>query len=394
MSAEASTDLAARLVRDDLLADYRPAGGSLFATGRHALLADGVADRVVDGDPCTLSDRVRELLAGHGADALAIGALPFDLSAPVRLHRPERMLRGGPLAVRPDAARRHAFGPRWRLAPVGDPADYAAAVDRAVSRLRAGAADKVVLARAVDAVCDDDVDLAAIVGRLAAHDPNAYTFAVDVGDDAEPAVLLGASPELLARRRGDVVTSHPLAGSAARSDDPAEDRRRGEALLRSEKDLHEHALVVDAVRHALTPLCPVLEVPAAPRLVATGTMWHLGTRITGRLADPGTTALDVALALHPTPAVCGTPAPAAAQMIAELEPFDRGLYAGAVGWQDARGDGEWAVTIRCAMARGGVLRLFGGAGVVPASRGADELVETDAKLATMLSVLRLDGDGV
>jgi isochorismate synthase EntC len=156
------------------------------------------------------------------------------------------------------------------------------------------------------------------------------------------------------------------------------------ALLESEKDLHEHAVVVAAVRESLAPFCTDLEAPERPTLVRTAAMWHLSTTVTGTLADPGTTALDLASALHPTPAVCGTPTDLARRVIAESEPFDRGPYTGMVGWQDADGDGEWVVTIRCAEAEGRTLRLFAGAGVVAASTSEAETAETAAKFRTFL----------
>lgn len=116
-------------------------------------------------------------------------------------------------------------------------------------------------------------------------------------------------------------------------------------------------------------------------------MWHLSTTVTGELADPAVSALDLASALHPTPAVCGTPTEVARAVIAELEPFDRGPYTGMVGWQDADGDGEWVVTIRCAEAEGRSLRLFAGAGVVAASSPEAETAETGAKFRTFLSAV-------
>jgi isochorismate synthase len=183
------------------------------------------------------------------------------------------------------------------------------------------------------------------------------------------------------------VGAAPLAGSAARSPDPAEDQRRASALLVSAKDRHEHAIVADAVAAALRPYCRHLDVPAAPSLRHTRTMWHLASHISGELADPSMSALALACALHPTPAVCGDPLPLARAAIAEIEPFDRGFFTGMVGWCDASGDGEWAVTIRCAEVADRSLRLFAGAGIVAGSDPEHELAETTAKLQTMLDAL-------
>jgi len=163
-----------------------------------------------------------------------------------------------------------------------------------------------------------DIDVAALVRNLATRDPRAQVFAVDISDSSPgPRTLVGASPELLVRRRGQEVSTLPLAGSAARSDDPIEDALRAAALLGSEKDRQEHAILVESVAAALRPLCDVLEVPAGPELMRTGAMWHLASPIRGRLAHRDTCSLTLVAALHPTPAVCGQPV-AASDPRAEL----------------------------------------------------------------------------
>jgi isochorismate synthase len=227
-----------------------------------------------------------------------------------------------------------------------------------------------------------------VVRALAEGGTGGYTFGIDLGDGR---TLFGASPELLVSRRGPVVTAHPLAGSIPRSADPAEDARRAAGLLESAKDRYEHAFVSEAVADGLRPFCRDVVKPAEPALTATPTMWHLGSTITGTVADPDIDALTLAAALHPTPAVCGTPPDAARRAIAELETFDRGFYAGMVGWTDASGDGEWAVTIRCATAGPDGLHVYAGAGIVQGSDPTAELAETTAKLGTMLNVLGVSG---
>jgi isochorismate synthase len=320
--------------------------------------------------------------AGH-EDPLVVGAVPFDHTAAARLGVPDRVWRAGPLAADPPAAPSAAVGVT-SMTPVPAEAAYATSVRRAVERIRGGELSKVVLARTLRVATHGVVDPATLLRRLAARDPNGYTYAVDLG---EGATLVGASPELLVSRRGRTVVANPLAGSVPRSPDPVEDRRRAEALLHSGKDRREHALVVDAVAAALRPLTASLHVPAAPQVVATASMWHLSSVVTGEVADPAVAAVDLACALHPTPAVCGTPTADARALIAESEGFDRGFYTGMVGWGDAAGDGEWVVTIRCAVAQGRSLRLFAGAGVVADSDPAAELAETSAKFRTLLDGL-------
>ncbi|MEE4489197.1 isochorismate synthase DhbC [Streptomyces sp. BE230] len=372
-----------------LLDAYRPGTDRFLSSSRRTLLASGVAAHVPD-DARPLSARVREVLdarrrAGEPAP-IVVGALPFTPGAPHSLAVPRSVRRTSALCEDPLIA---LPGPSaepgtWQTREVPEAGAYTAAVAAAVRRMRAGEFDKVVLARTLELTSSHELDLPAMLRRLAQHDPKGYTFAVPSGPDR---TLIGASPELLVARAGKVLTANPLAGSAPRSNDLAEDVRRAAALLESAKDLHEHAVVVDAVREALAPFCPSLDVPQHPTLVRTAAMWHLSTTVTGTLADHATTSLDLASALHPTPAVCGTPTETARAVIAESEPFDRGAYTGMVGWQDADGDGEWVVTIRCAEAEGRSLRLFAGAGVVAASSPEAETAETAAKFRTFLSAV-------
>ncbi|WP_320776374.1 isochorismate synthase [Streptomyces sp. CRN 30] len=370
-----------------LLDAYRPTTDRFLATPRRTLLGRGTTALVPD-DSRPPAVRVRETLDGlrraGNAAPVVVGALPFAPDGPSALAVPESVHWAPPLREDPLVALavpHEGDRPDWRVREVPEAAVYGAAVASAVARMRAGEFDKVVLARTLELTSGQEPDLPAMLRRLARRDPAGYTFAVPSGPGR---TLVGASPELLVARQGGLLTANPLAGSAPRSEDLAEDVRRAVALLESEKDLHEHAVVVAAVREALAPFCASLEVPERPTLVRTAAMWHLSTTVTGELARPDTTALDLASALHPTPAVCGTPTDLARRVIAESEPFDRGAYTGMVGWQDADGDGEWVVTIRCAEAEGDTLRLFAGAGVVAASTPEAETAETAAKFRTFL----------
>ncbi|MFI1796283.1 isochorismate synthase DhbC [Streptomyces sp. NPDC020379] len=371
-----------------LLDAYAPGRTRFFASPARTLLAHGERAKVPHGE-APLARRVTETLdaqrlAGH--EAPVVGTVPFDPAAPAELAVPEAVrwappLADDPLIALPAAAPAAA---RWDIRPVPEPAVYGAAVAEAVRRMRRGGLAKVVLARTLELRSDRELDLPALLQRLARRDLGGYTFAVPCGPGR---TLLGASPELLVARRGTTVTANPLAGSTPRGPDLAEDVRRAAALLRSEKDLHEHSVVVDAVRDALTPYCRTLDVPRRPTLLRTAAMWHLSTAIGGELAAPAVSALELASALHPTPAVCGTPTPTAREVIAELEPFDRGHFTGMVGWGDAKGDGEWVVTIRCAEAEERTLRLYAGAGVVDRSSPEAETAECGAKFRTFLDAV-------
>ncbi|WP_432488463.1 isochorismate synthase [Kineococcus sp. SYSU DK018] len=377
----------------DLLARYRPGTGAWFSSAGRHLLATGDREPIdaacgtTPGFAADVTARLRSARS-RGAAGLAVGALPFAAGTPAALHVPERVLRaeGAPGPV-PGAAPVAAGA---TVTPHPPETGYAAAVSAALLRLRAEDDElgKVVLGRLLDVEVPGDVDVRAVLARLLAADPAAFVYAVDLpGAGPGPRTLVGASPELLVARSGRRVTACPLAGSAPRCADPAEDRRRAEALRASAKDLAEHAVVADAVHAALAPLCVDLDVPAEPELRSSATMWHLATPVTATLADPATTSLDLLAAMHPTPAVCGVPPAEAARVIADLEPFERGYFTGAVGWCDADGDGEWAVTIRCAEVRERSVRLFAGAGVVAASDPAAEVAETAAKFRTSLQAL-------
>lgn len=375
-----------------LLGSYTP-GARFLATPTRTLLADGPAREVPHGES-PLAERVAETLAAARRDGqerpVVIGAIPFDQSAPAALAVPEFVQDAPPLATDPLIALPADLpaAAEWEVRPVPEPEVYGAGVAAVVDRMWRGEFSKVVLARTLELTSDAPLDLPVMLQRLARRDPSGYTFALPTGPDRN---LIGASPELLVSRRGNKVVANPLAGSTPRSDDLAEDVRRAAALLASAKDLHEHAVVVDAVHGVLAPFCTTLDVPAKPTLIRTATMWHLSTTVTGTLADGSTaSALELASALHPTPAVCGTPTLMARQVIAETEPFDRGFFTGMIGWGDANGDGEWVVTIRCAEAEERTLRLYAGAGVVAASEPEAETAETAAKFRTFLHAVGAD----
>jgi menaquinone-specific isochorismate synthase len=267
---------------------------------------------------------------------------------------------------------------RWhdgsRTAP-----EWERAVAAAVSRIRAGDLRKVVLARDLFATASAGIDVRLMLRRLSGHYPDCYTFAC--------ADLVGATPELLIRRQDADISALVLAGTFPRGRDAAEDAALGAALLASAKENEEHEYAVADVRSTLAALCDRLDVDPAPSLLRYANVQHLGTRVTGRLAAPRAggelSVLALAAALHPTGAVCGTPAEAAMELIRDLEGMDRGRYAGPVGWIDARGNGEWGIALRCAEVDGRRARLFAGCGIVAGSDPAAELAETQVKFAPM-----------
>jgi menaquinone-specific isochorismate synthase len=268
----------------------------------------------------------------------------------------------------------------FTLTPSLPHAEWKAIIAAAIEQIEAEEFAKVVLARRVDIAANRPFVIADVLSRLVALYPSCMVFSVDG--------FIGASPELLISRRGDQVTSNPLAGTVARSGDAHSDQALVAALMADPKARREHQVVVDALRDALSPVCSSLAVPAQPSVMGLRNVSHLSTRITARLA-PATaeTALELAARVHPTPAVGGNPTTPALRYLQKVEGFDRGRYAGPVGWVDARGDGAWAVGIRCAEVDGAHARIFAGNGVVAGSDPADELAETQLKFQALLAAL-------
>jgi isochorismate synthase len=200
--------------------------------------------------------------------------------------------------------------------------------------------------------------------------------------------FLGASPERLCGVRGDQVFIDCLAGTRRRGQTPPEDELLAEQLMNSLKDRAEHEVVRRWIVNTVADITTDLAAPEVPRIKRLHNVQHLHTPITGRLR-PGVGVLDVAERLHPTPAVAGVPRAAALEWIGRTESFDRGWYAGALGWIEPPGDGEFAVALRSALIRGDEAVLFAGAGIMGDSDPRDEWEETGWKLHPMLSVLRL-----
>ncbi|CAI8723891.1 isochorismate synthase [Methylocaldum szegediense] len=381
------------LSADALLRAYGIESSFFFATPSSTWLGRGILANL-SIQPSTPLDEALTRMFGQAQERgvqrpVAVGALPFDPEAAPILYIPERLERAGRRRHAPPATIERALS--GCTAQEFPPADvYAASVREALTLMQETALKKVVLSRTLEVVGECDIDQARLLHNLAYRNPTGYTFAVNLPPtlrDLTPRRLIGASPELLVRRTGARVLANPIAGTAPRSADPAVDRARAEALLRSAKDRHEHALVVEAVIDALRPYCRIIDCPPAPELISTARLWHLSTRVRGELRDPAATSIELARALHPTPAVCGEPRALARAAIERLESFSRGFFTGLVGWCDAEGDGEWAVTIRCAEVEGPCARLYAGAGIVQDSDPWLEVAETAAKFRTLLDAL-------
>jgi isochorismate synthase len=405
----------------DLLANYRP-GGFFFerrglgvaAAGTAARVrAPGGAGRIVRLGQLTTATLAEIRSTAADPPLVAVGALPFDDGWPAELTVPERAVvrreegETWQLDVVPEGlAPLDDVRERWtgrampfaafadiQLRPDPEPDEYAAAVAEATGRIRASGLHKVVLARSLLVDAERELDVKQLLWRLRAVDPDCFTFAAPEMD-LDPAVgrpggaLVGATPELLVRKHGPEVRATPLAGSAPRYGDAERDRASAERLFASGKNRDEHRFVVEDVAHVLGGFCDDLTHPREPELLGTANVWHLATPFQGRLHDRTTTVLDIVDALHPTAAVCGAPREDAREALGELEPIDRGCYAGPVGWIDANGDGEWAIALRCAEITGTTARLFAGAGIVADSIPEAEVDETERKFLALLDSLR------
>lgn len=398
--------------------------GFLFVESGVGLAGVGVAARVTvaraggAADAAAVADALAEIEAHDpvgrpGSGPVGLGALPFDPGRPGELVVPRVVVGRAPDGARwlttvarpgdePAAdeieavlargtARRTGFArdaglmategapSTFTLRPERPPDDWCAAVAEATRRLAAGDAAKVVLARAVEVVTDRPLRPAAVLAQLRRAYPENHLFSVDG--------FVGATPELLVARAGDRVFAHPMAGTAPRSGDPAADARLAASLLTSSNTRAEHRHTIDMVHDTLLPWCSYLDEEAEPSIVAMANVQHLTTRLEGRLSSPPASVLELVAALHPTPAVGGSPRDAALALIDELEQLDRGRYAGPVGWVDARGNGTWAVGIRSAELDGTTARLFAGVGVVADSVPETELAETRAKLQAVLGAV-------
>ena len=367
--------------------------GWLFERGGAGLAGRGVALRV---DAAGALETLRAI-AGQdevqrsGCGPVAMGALPFRTDATATLVVPRTVLGRAPdgtawmTTIGPEPAVEapppSTIRPpdRFTLTACRSHEEWCAIIVSAVAAIRGGALRKVVLAREVAIEANRPILASNVLARLRSLYPSCMLFSADG--------FVGASPELLVSRLGAEVRSQPMAGTIPRSGDPAVDDRLAAGLLRSDKDRHEHRLVVDAVAAGLGPFCEALEVPEEPSIVPLRNVCHLGTTISGRLAPGGPSAWELAATLHPTPAVAGTPTEEALACIASLEGMDRGRYAGPVGCMDWRGDGDWAVGIRSAQISRRRARLLAGVGVVADSDPESELAETQLKLQALLSAV-------
>ena len=384
------------------LLTWLPAGQAFgFLRGGDGVVGWGEAVRLTTTDPAEVSAvlsavTVRDDVGLPGSGPVAIVSLGFDpdvdesvvVVPKVVLARREGRswltLVNPPGAVAVPALRRRpvvaATAPPASLAAsVPAESEWADAVRVAVAAISAGELDKVVLARALDVTAPAPLDPRAVAARLATRFPSCFTFVCDG--------LVGASPELLVRRLGRHAESLVLAGTVRRGADAEEDAALEHELLTSAKNVAEHEYAAESVREVFASVAADMVSDGVPQLLRLANVTHLATHVEAWLGADAPSALELASRLHPTAAVGGTPRREALAMISRLEAAPRGRYAAPVGWMDAKGDGEFAIALRCAQLAGDTARLWAGAGIVADSDPDAEVAETTAKFDAVLSAL-------
>lgn len=248
-------------------------------------------------------------------------------------------------------------------------------VVKVLEQIKKGQCQKVVLARKTDLTFKEVINPWDMLKTLKKVTPCSYHFAFEFNGG----VFLGASPERLYKRKGRMICSEALAGTKPRLNQAKE-------LLNSPKDIHEHSLVVSAIKRDLMPLCKDLNVDENPKIRELSNGIHLNTELMGTLKD-NVNDEDILQALHPTPAVGGAPTAIALISIRRLESFGRGWYAGPLGYVGLDWS-EFVVGIRSGFIKGKKLSVYAGAGIVEGSKPLDEWEEVENKISNFIKIIK------
>ncbi|EKO3556718.1 isochorismate synthase [Vibrio metschnikovii] len=368
---------------EELLSQELETAPFFFASPHNSMLGVGIEQQLDQAIPFSeLALRANQMLEqvkkSENDNPVLFAIVPFDEKTPTKFFIPEKLYVSSSARERKNnkvgANKATVISP-----PTGN--DYKQGVATLLNLFNTTDLSKVVLSRSVRIATDQIIDQTALLRNLLAINSLGYTFAVDIGKETK---LMGASPELLLAKKGGHVVSNPLAGSRPKSINESDNQISHTSLLDTQKDLNEHSFVVEEVEKVLSGYCRNLFTPMVPSVIETETMLHLSTRLEGQAIDPDINSLQIAAELHPTPAVCGFPRHSAYQAIKQIEKFERGYFCGMIGWCDARGNGEWVVTIRCAEVSQREMCIFAGAGIVHESSPQSELEETGAKMSTIL----------
>ncbi len=389
---QAVQEQAARLVRDPILAQRAARAPRVPFYGGFSFRADHRDEGVWAAFPSALfhvpafeleGDRTGD--AWLRARALASPEEGAGVLARLR-HRAEALR--AELATHRDRAGEASGRPPTRgVGRATDRAAWEGAVEESLAAIRSGRVSKVVLARTLDVETAGPVDPADVARTLWETNRGSHVF---MFEPRPGSALVGAAPETVATLRDGVFHATAVAGSIRRGDSPREQAELAARLLASDKDRAEQRIALDDMLARLETVAHQIRTDPQPHVLTLARIQHLETEIRASVgADTG--ILDLLRLLHPTPAVCGLPRDAALDFLAEEEPFERGWYAGPVGWFDGDGNGYFAPALRTAVLHDGTWRLFAGAGIVEGSRPALEWEETAIKLTPILEALRETG---
>lgn len=358
-----------------------------FSTPEYEILTKNSSKKILFEHATELPQIISEMKEKKQIDGkIIVGAIPFDIKEGGALYVVDSWeKRELPFEKRADIALlQEKKNSVIEKKQIPSPKTYMEMVKKGVEHIKAGELNKIVLSRGIELTFEDTPNVCQVLQRLYKSNSDGYTYALNLEGGN---LLLGASPEMLVSKRGDNIYSNPLAGSRPRGRTLTEDRELALELEHSEKDLLEHKFVVDNIVEKITGICKHIKAFDKPELIHTKQLWHLSSVITGELVGKDKTVIDAALAIHPTPAICGVPQSEAYKKILELEGQSRGVFTGIIGWCDENGDGDWAIAIRGGELKENKMYIRAGAGIVLDSIPEEEMKETGVKLKTMLSTI-------
>lgn len=361
-----------------------------FSTPEYELYTDEIHEKIEFNVAADLPKTVRKLItSGAMKGKMIIGAIPFDLEQSGCLYVADKCDK----LKSPFKERKICCSDKMQnnsivnMRYIPSPEKYVEMVDEAVNDIKRGTLDKIVLSRGVELTYKKKVDVLEIIKKLYTDNDAGYTYATNLYGNY---FLVGASPEMLVSKRQNHIYSNPLAGTRPRGLNEQEDNLISQELISSVKDLKEHKFVVKNIVDKISKMCDDVTYHKTPVLIKTKQLWHLSTLIEGTLKDSSQTVLESAIAIHPTPAICGVPQSTVHKRILQLEGYNREFFTGLIGWCDENGDGDWAIIIRGAQISSNNVKINAGAGIVQDSEAIRELEETNSKFRTMLNGLSIN----
>jgi len=361
-----------------------------FSTAEYELLAENIYKKILFADFREATQKIKIMIDKKELkDKIIVGAFPFSNIEDGYFYVVDKFIKSekklcdrGKITTALDLDNRvidKKFLPSNEI--------FKSNVEKGLSYISSGILEKIVLSRGIVVRFENKIKADQILKKLYNNNSAGYVYAIDLLDYG---FVLGVSPEMLVSKRESKISSNPLAGSRARSEDTKKDNLLAEELKHSKKDLQEHKIVVDDIIENLSKFCINIKYSKTPKLIKTNQLWHLSTYIEANVIDERKTVFDVAEQIHPTPAVCGMPKLKSREKILEIEGYSRELFCGLVGWCDEYGNGDLAILIRGAKIKDNQIKIQAGAGIVKGSNSQDELRETGVKMKTILESIGLE----